>query len=93
MALVRGVMRASSRVSSMFSVSGRTSQNTGFAPRRTKALAVETKVNDGTITSSPGRTSSSSAAISSACVHDVVTSARVTPSVCSSSAPHRWENV
>ena len=70
MARVRGVISASSRVSSRFSVSGRMSTNTGRAPRSTKALAVETKVNDGTITSSPGSRSSSSAAISSACVHE-----------------------
>ena len=31
----------------MFSVSGRMSTNTGLAPRRTNALTVETKVNDG----------------------------------------------
>ena len=35
-------------------MSGRMSTNTGRAPRRTKALTVETKVKDGTITSSPG---------------------------------------
>ena len=30
------------------------STNTGLAPRRTTALAVDTNVNDGMITSSPG---------------------------------------
>ena len=35
------------------------STNTGTAPRSTKALAVETKVNDGMITSSPGSRSAS----------------------------------
>ena len=55
MSRVREVMSASSRVSSRFRVSGRMSQKTGRAPRWTKALAVETKVKAGTITSSPGR--------------------------------------
>ena len=64
-------MAASISVSSMFSVSGRMSTNTGVAPRSTNALAVETNVNDGMITSSPGPMSSSSAAISSAAVHEV----------------------
>ena len=35
-------------------VSGRISAKTGRAPRRAKALAIETKVNDGMMTSSPG---------------------------------------
>ncbi len=74
-------------------MSGRTSQKTGLAPRRTKALTVETKVNDGTMTSSPGPMSSSRAAISSACVQEVVSSAFGTPSVCSSSAWHFLVNV
>ena len=56
---------------------------TGRAPRRTNAFSVETNVNDGAITSSPGPTSSSRAAISSACVHDVVRSAFGTPRTCS----------
>jgi hypothetical protein len=43
-------------------------------------------VNDGTITSSPAFTSSSNAAISSACVHDVVKSARGVPTSRSSTA-------
>ena len=59
----------------MFSVSARMSTNTGTAPRSTKALAVETNVNDGMMTSSPGSRSSSSAAISSAAVHECVSSA------------------
>ena len=58
--------------SSRFSVSGRMSANTGRAPRRTNAFAVETNVKAGTITSSPGSMSSRRAAISSACVHEVV---------------------
>ena len=49
--------------------------NTGLAPRSTNAFTVDTKVKDGTMTSSPGLMSSNSADISSACVHDVVNSA------------------
>ena len=41
-------------------------------PKRTNALAVETKVNEGTITSSPGRRLHSMAAISRAAVQDGV---------------------
>jgi hypothetical protein len=50
------------------------SANTTRAPRSAKALAVDTNVNAGTITSSPGPTSSKSAASSSAWVHEVVSS-------------------
>ena len=57
------------------SVSGRQSTNTVVAPRRQNALAVEQKVNEGTITSSPGPRSSSIADMSSAWVHDVVSKA------------------
>ena len=69
---MRGVIAASISRSSMFSVSGRISTNTGVAPRSTTALAVETKVKDGRITSSPGPRSHSSAANSSAAVQEVV---------------------
>ena len=69
--LVRGVIRHSSRDSSIFMVSARTSENTIFAPRNTNAFAVDTKVNDGRITSSPGATFNKSADISSASVHEV----------------------
>ena len=55
-------------------MSGRMSTKTVRAPRSANAFAVDTNVNDGTMTSSPGCMSSSSAAISSACVHDVVSS-------------------
>jgi hypothetical protein len=61
------------------------------APRRAKALAVETKVKEGTMTSSPALISSSNAHISSAWVQEVVTSARGTPSVCSSNSWHFLE--
>ena len=53
-ARVRGVIAASTSRSSRLSVSGRMSTNTGRAPRSTKALTVDTKVNAGQITSSPG---------------------------------------
>ena len=48
------------------------SANTGVAPTRTTAFAVDTKVNDGRMTSSPGPSSRSIAAISSPAVHDGV---------------------
>ena len=57
-ARVRGVIAASTSRSSRLSVSGRMSTNTGTAPRSTKAFTVDTKVNAGQITSSPGPTSS-----------------------------------
>ena len=60
-------------------MSGRMSTNTGLAPRSTNALAVETNVSDGMITSSPGPMSSSIAAISSAAVHDGVNRALAQP--------------
>ena len=59
----------------MLSVSARMSTKTGTPPRSTKAFAVDTNVNDGMITSSPGRMSARSAAISSAAVHECVSSA------------------
>ena len=71
-------------------MSGRMSANTGLAPRSTKALAVETNVNDGTMTSSPGLRSSSSAAISRACVQEVVSSALGAPTACSSRVWHSF---
>lgn len=74
----------------MLSVSARMSTNTGTAPRSTNAFAVETKVKDGMITSSPGTRSSRIAAISSAAVHEWVSSARALP-VCSSS--HAWQRL
>ena len=73
-------------------MSGRTSAKTGRAPRKTNALTVETKVKDGTTTSSPGRMSRSSAAISKACVHEVVSKAFGAPSASSSNAWHFFVN-
>ena len=55
-------------------MSSRMSPNTGCAPRSTKALTQETKVNEGRITSSPGSMFSSRAHISSASVQDGVNS-------------------
>ena len=48
------IMPSYTFVSSIFIVSGRISTNTIFAPRSTKASAVDTKVYEGIITSSPG---------------------------------------
>jgi hypothetical protein len=79
MALVRGVIAASIRVSSIFNVSGLMSTNTGTARRRTTAFAVETKVNDGIMTSSPGSNPERIAAISNAAVHECVRIASTTP--------------
>ena len=76
-------MAASTSRSSMFSVSGRMSTKTGTAPRSTAALAVDTKVNDGMMTSSPGARSNSMAAISIAAVQEWVSSACRQPT-CSS---------
>ena len=59
----------------MQSVSGRTSTKTGVAPRSAIAVTVDGNVNDGQITSSPGPSSRRMAAISSAWVHDDVSSA------------------
>ena len=74
MAFVRGVIAFSTSASSRLQVSSRMSTNTGVAPRRTKAFAVETNVNDGMITSSPGPTPERIAAISKAAVQECVSS-------------------
>ena len=67
-ARVREVAAGSIAFGSILSVSGSISTNTGTAPRRTTALAVDTKVKDGMITSSPGFRSHRMAAISNAAV-------------------------
>src|SRR5437899_5106888 len=92
MALVRAVMAASIFDSSMLSVSSRTSTNTGTPPRSTKALAVETNVNEGMMISSPGSIPARIAAISSAPVHECVSSALAQPMVRSSQAWQRLVN-
>jgi hypothetical protein len=51
------------------------SANTGFAPRNTNALAVDTKVNEGMMISSPSRIPQRMAAISRADVQEVVETA------------------
>lgn len=61
---------------SIFKVSDLESTKTGVNPLIANALAVETKVKEGTITSSPGDFRIRSAAISSALVHDVVINVR-----------------
>ena len=63
----------------MFKVSGLMSMKTGTAPRMTKELTVVTKVKEGTITSSPGLMSQSSADISRAAVQECVRSAALAP--------------
>ena len=55
-------------------------------------MAVETNVNDGMITSSPGPTPLRIAAISSAAVHECVSSAFWLPIRSSSQAQHRFVN-
>src|SRR5688500_18978838 len=92
MALVRGVMAASIFDSSMLSVSSRTSTNTGTPPRSTNAFAVETKVNEGMMISSPGPMPARIAAISSAPVPECVSSALGQPVVRSSQAWQRLVN-
>ena len=76
----------------MFIVSGRISTKTAFAPRRTNASAVDTNVYDGIITSSPGCISAKIAAISVACVHDVVNKAFLVPVVFSIHSEHFFVN-
>src|SRR5439155_12801249 len=68
MAFVRGVIAASTRSGSMQSVSGSTSTMTGMAPANRTALAVATKVESGTITSSPGPIFSATITTSNAAV-------------------------
>ena len=59
----------------MLPVASSMSTNTQVAPRSATAVAGDGNVKLGTITSSPGRKSSSSVASSSAWVHDVVSRA------------------
>src|SRR5687768_16740594 len=65
----------------MFKVSGRMSTNTGRAPERTNALAVDTKVYEGRTTSSPGPTLQRIDAISRPAVHDGIIRAREIPNL------------
>src|SRR5258706_14170185 len=83
-------MAASIFASSRLRLSSRTSTNTGTPPRSTKALAVETKVNEGMMTSSPGPMPARIAAISRAPVPECVSSALRQPTVRSS---HAWQRL
>ena len=69
---VATIIAFSINFSSMFMVSGRMSTKVTVAPRKTKAFAVETKVYEGMMTSSPGDMSHKIADISRALVQDVV---------------------
>lgn len=89
---VAGVSAASTSAGSRFSVSGSMSTNTGVAPRSAKAAAVETKVNEGTITSSPGPNPPRRAAASSAAVQEWVSRARSAPVVSASQRSQRALN-
>ena len=68
------------------------SQKTRPAPWRANASAVVVKVNDGTITVSPGPRSSSIADSSRAAVHEVVSSTSSAPVSSASSAAVRCAN-
>ena len=69
-------------------MSERTSTKTGTAPRSATAFAVETKVKDGMITSSPGPSPARIAHISRAPVAECVNSAFADPVCSSSHVPH-----
>ena len=69
---MRGESRRSTSAASRPSVSSSMSANTGRAPTRRTALAVETNVNEGQMTSCPGPMPRASRASSSACVQEVV---------------------
>ena len=72
----------------MFIVSARTSTNTNVAPANTNEFAVDEKVKDGRITSSPGFNPQRSAAISSALEPEVVSRAFLVPNLSSNHASH-----
>ena len=69
-------------------MSGRMSAKTGRAPRRTNAFAVETKVNDGMITSSPGAEVEEQGGHLEGVVQEVVSSTWRAPSSSSSRRRH-----
>ena len=68
------------------------STKTGRAPVRTTAFAVETKVNDGIMTSSPDRRFNKLADISNAAVHDGVINTRWIPNRSSKKRSQRRVN-
>ena len=70
-ALVRGVIAASTWSRSRLRLSSSTSTNTGRAPTRITTLALAAKVMAGTITSSPGPMPHACSATSSAPVAEV----------------------
>jgi hypothetical protein len=76
---VRSVTSPASRSGSRLKLSSVTSQNTGVAPTYSTTFAVDTHVNAGTITSSPGPAPSAATPMWSAVVHDVVATACSTP--------------
>ena len=79
MALVRGVMSASSLSGSMLSVRGSTSQNTIFAPRVENANAVATQVTGVVMTSVSGPTPAATPASVRPVVAEVTARACFTP--------------
>src|ERR1700730_4528521 len=72
MPTVCGVMRLSMSSVRTLKVARSTSQNTGLAPMYSTTFAVETHVNAGTMTSSPGFNPSAATAIWSAVVQELV---------------------
>ena len=92
MARVRGVIRRSMSAGQIFGWSAWLSANTRVAPRSAKAFAVETKVYEGRMTSSPGLILSRMADISSASVHEVVSKVLRMASLRSNMAWHFFVN-
>ncbi len=75
-----GVTAAATAAGSSPSVSGAMSANTGVAPAFATAAAVPGCVNDGTTASSPGPSSASVTASSSAALHEAVRTTSGEPS-------------
>ena len=73
-------------------MSARMSTNTGVAPRSTKALAVETNVNEGMITSSPGLDACEQRRHLQRAVHEWVSRTLAGPSCASSQSEQRAVN-
>ena len=81
MTRVLGVIRDSNFSASRLGLESMLSANITFTPSRKNAKAVETKVYDGTITSSPGFSLHNIAHISSASVPDVISRHFVKPNL------------
>ncbi len=92
MACVRGVIAASTRRLVEIERVGADVDEDRRRAASTKALAVETKVNEGMITSSPACDAARIAAISSAAVQECVSSAFSAPVRRSSQAQQRFVN-